>query len=124
MTPRRRLRTAESGNGRLTPGSFCTNSSATGMSRTTTEVGQNTAPWWGSRSSWEAEYVLCTETRTDIAGKRRRREGDGDHRPGGRRLGAAGGRRVRASAGFLRRVHRRGRRVGDRWLPVLRGARV
>src|SRR5947209_16546390 len=28
------------------------------MSRTTTEVGRNTAPWWGSRLSWEAD--MCS----------------------------------------------------------------
>src|SRR5690625_7596636 len=85
-----------------------------------TAVGWNTAPWWAPRSSWEAEDVLGTETRPDLAG----RGGPGDrarhHRPGHRRVRTGRRRGVRAPAGRLRRVHRRGGGVGDRGLPVLR----
>lgn len=46
------------GNGPRTPGSCCGNYSDTKTSRTTTAVGQNTAPWWAPRSSWEAD--MCS----------------------------------------------------------------
>lgn len=38
--------------------SCCGNYSDTKTSRTTTAVGQNTAPWWAPRSSWEAD--MCS----------------------------------------------------------------
>lgn len=55
---KKRSPTAASASGRRTPGSFSTNCSGTGMSRTTTAVGRNTAPWWEPRSSWEAD--MCS----------------------------------------------------------------
>src|SRR6201987_735321 len=55
---RKPLPTAESGNVRRTPGSCCGNYSATRTARTTRAVGQNTAPWWVPRSSWEAD--MCS----------------------------------------------------------------
>ena len=111
---RRPSPTAGSVSGHRTRGSCCRNCWDTTTSRTTTAVGRNTAPWWGSRSSWEVDYVLCTEARTDVARQRRPGERNGDHRPGCRRLGSGGRRRVRAPAGLVGRVHRRGRRVGHR----------
>ena len=56
---------------------------ASRTSRTTTAVGPNTAPWWGPRSSWEADYVLCAKARTDSAGQRRPGEGNSHHGPRG-----------------------------------------
>ena len=54
--------------------------------------------WWAPRSSWEVDYVLSTETRTDVARGRRRREGNRHHRP------VIDGRRVRPSVGAFVRL--------------------
>ena len=51
-------RTAGSVSARRTPGSCCASCWAMKTSRTTTEVGRNTAPWWESRSSWEVD--MCS----------------------------------------------------------------
>nr|AAA62972.1 u2266j [Mycobacterium leprae] len=48
-----------------TPGSCCASYSDIKTSRTTTAVGQNTAPWWVSQSNWEAD--MCSEPKQRLA---------------------------------------------------------
>ncbi len=80
-TPRKRSPTAASASVRATPGSSCRRSSARTTSRTTTAAGSNTAHSSAHRSNWEPDHVWSTYSGPDPACRRRRREGNGHHRP-------------------------------------------